>query len=138
LKDFDFKQVRSVSGQDLFAATTSSGNQSEAGAADTGTGVDAIAFLTWEFLSRGPNGRYGTGLTFGTGLKSPGTSVYYGGSIRVFSRLLISGGVVTAKATRGTSEVQESTPGGSIRTLFAGLTDKTATRPFWSVSFKVY
>jgi hypothetical protein len=139
LKDLDFKQVRTLSGQDLFEATKV---VDAAQAADVTTDPgepEAIAFLTWELIRRGPNNRFGGGFTAGMGLQSPGDSLYVGGTLRIFSRLLITYGVVAARVTRGEGLVIDTTTSAtSTRTLFAELKERTDRNPFWSVSFRVY
>jgi hypothetical protein len=139
LKDFDFKQVRTLSGQDLFAATTPVDAEQAADLDDEAGEPEAVAFLTWEFLRRGPNDRFGFGATAGMGLNAPGDSIYLGGTVRIFSRLLITGGMVAAQATRGEGVVIDTTTSpDSTRTLFAELKERTDRNPFWSVSFRVY
>ena len=134
LKDLDFRQVRTAAGEDLFAAMESAG----AGAAESGSG-ETVAFMSLEFLRRGPNHRYGVSGTIGTGFRAPGRSVYYGVTGRVFSRLLVTFGVVTATATRGEGEVIQATSELTQRTLFSAIKDTTDTRCcFWSVSFRLY
>lgn len=139
LKTFDFNQVRTLSGQDLFAATKPVDAAAAADTSDDSSEPEAVAFLTWELLRRGPNNRYGLGFTAGTGLESPGNSIYVGGTIRIFSRLLLTFGSVSARATRGEGAVVDTTTESrETRTLFSTLREITATKPFWSVSFKVY
>lgn len=136
LKDFDFNQVRAASGQDLFSAIEST----ETSASGTISDADGevVAFMSWEFMRRGPNDRYGTSLTMGTGLESPGESIYYGLSFRVFSRLLITSGAVTATATRGEGKVADATSDLTSRSLYSTVKDTISTRFFWSLSFRVY
>jgi hypothetical protein len=137
LKEIDFKPLKTASGQDLFSALAPAEEATVAAEAEP-AGIESVAFLSWEFVSKGPNDRYGLGLTFGTGLNTPGESVYYGATVRIFSRLLITGGLVGARATRGDNMVEESLPGGDRRTLFGAIRDVAETKPFFSISFKVY
>ena len=137
LKDFDFTQVLASSGQDLFAATATT-QAASAGGATTAADGEVVAFMSWEFLRAGPNDRYGTSLTIGTGLESPGQSLYYGVTGRVLSRLMFTGGWVTASATRGEGEVADATSELTNRSLFSAIQETTATGVFWSVSFRVY
>jgi hypothetical protein len=139
LKTFDFKQVRTLSGQDLFAATEPVDAPQAADVVDDGGEPEAIGFLTWELKRWGPNDRFGAGFTVGTGLQSVAESIYVGGTVRIFSRLLVTGGIVAARATRGEGVVVDTTASpGATRTLFAELKERTDRNPFWSVSFKVY
>lgn len=139
LKDFDFKQVRTLSGQDLFAATKPVDATAAADTSDNSAEAEAIAFLTWELKRWGPNDRFGAGFTVGTGMESVAGSIYLGGTVRIFSRLLVTGGIVAARATRGEGAVVDTTTSpGATRTLFAELKERTDRNPFWSVSFKVY
>jgi hypothetical protein len=136
IRDFDFEKVRAASGQDLFSWIRPEGKATAEDA--DGATIEPLAFMSWEFRNWGPNDRYGAALTIGTGLNTPGESLYYGGSIRIFSRVLISGGLVTARATRGESPSSEPLPDGSVRDLFGSLGNKASTDPFWSISFKVH
>lgn len=139
LKDFDFKQVRTLSGQDLFAATKPVDATQAADTSDDSAEPEAVGFLTWELKRWGPNDRFGAGFTVGTGLESVAESIYVGGTVRIFSRLLVTGGIVAARATRGEGAVVDTTTSAtSTRTLFAELKERTDRNPFWSVSFKVY
>jgi len=140
LKDFDFKQVRTLSGQDLFAATKPVDKDTAAGSNDESTQAEAIAFLTWELYRWGPNERFGAGFTAGTGLQSVGESIYVGGTARIFSRLLVTYGLVAARGTRGEGVVVDDTTTSptETRTLFSELKERTDWKPFFSVSFKVY
>jgi hypothetical protein len=139
LKDFDFKQVRTLSGQDLFAATKPVDATQAADTSDDSAEPEAVGFLTWELKHWGPNDRFGAGFTVGTGLESVAESIYIGGTVRIFSRLLVTGGIVAARATRGEGAVVDTTTSAtSTRTLFAELKERTDRNPFWSVSFKVY
>ena len=136
IRDFDFEKVRAASGQDLFSWVKPEGKETEEEA--DGASVEPLAFMSWEFRSWGPNDRYAAAITIGTGLNTPGESLYYGGSIRVFSRVLVSGGLVTARATRGEEPSTEPLPDGGERNLFGSLFNKASTDLFWAVSFKVY
>jgi hypothetical protein len=139
LQDFDFKQVRTLSGQDLFAATKPVDAITAADTVDDSAGAEAVGFLTWELKRWGPNDRFGAGFTVGTGLQSVADSLYVGGTVRIFSRLLVTGGMVATQATRGEGVVIDTTTSStSTRTLFAELKERTDRNPFWSVSFKVY
>ena len=139
LKDFHFNQVRTLSGQDLFAATKPVDATQAADTRDDSGEPEAVGFLTWELKRWGPNDRFGAGVTVGTGLESVAESIYLGGTVRIFSRLLVTGGIVAAQATRGEGVVIDTTTSPtSTRTLFAELKERTDRNPFWSVSFKVY
>ena len=139
LKDFDFNQVRTLSGQDLFAATKPVDAAGAAETSDNSAEPEAVGFLTWELKRWGPNDRFGAGFTVGTGMESLADSIYLGGTVRLFSRLLVTGGIVAARATRGEGAVIDTTTSpGATRTLFAELRERTDRNPFWSVSFKVY
>jgi hypothetical protein len=139
LKDFNFKQVRTLSGQDLFAATKPVDAAQAADTSDDSAEPEPVGFLTWELKRWGPNDRFGAGFTVGTGLKSVADSIYVGGTVRIFSRLLVTGGLVAARATRGEGAVVDTTSStGETRTLFSELKERTDRNPFWSVSFKVY
>lgn len=140
LKDFDFKQVRTLSGQDLFAATKPVDKNTAAGTNDESTQAEAVAFLTWELYRWGPNQRFGAGFTAGTGLQSVGESLYVGGTSRIFARLLVTYGMVAARGTRGEGVVVDATTTSptETRTLFSELKERTDWKRFLSVSFKVY
>jgi hypothetical protein len=139
LRDIDFKQVRALSGQDVFTATKPEDDDEAAGGqGDDKGGPESVAFMTLEMLTRGPNGRYGAGFTLGTGLNAPGESLYAGGSFRVFSRILFTGGLVWARAERGEKPLIDSIASAEPRVAFAELTKNTATKGFFSLSFKVY
>lgn len=139
LKEFDFKQVRTLAGQDLFSATKPVDAAAAGDLSDDAGSAEAVAFLTWELLRAGPNERFGLGATVGAGLQAPGDSIYIGGTFRVFSRLLVTIGGVAATASRGQGVVIDTTTSpDSTRTLFSELRERTDWNPFWSVSFKVY
>jgi hypothetical protein len=138
LRHIDFEQVRALSGQDVFTATTPSDDAAAGSQADDEPGPEAVVFMTLELLSRGPNARYGVGFTLGTGLESPGDSLYGGGTFRVFSRVLITGGLVWARATRGEKPLIDSIVSGEPRVAYAELTTNSDAKPFFSLSFKVY
>lgn len=139
LKDFDFKQVRTLAGQDLFAATKPVDAEQAGDLTDDAGEPEAVAFLTWELYKAGPNDRFGFGATAGAGLQAPGESIYLGGTVRIFSRLLLTVGGVAAKASRGEGVVIDTTTSpDSTRTLFSELRERTDWNPFWSVSFRVY
>ena len=136
-KDLDFTEVRAASGQDLFAATKTTESAEAAGTTST-PGSDVVAFMSLEVLRGGPNDRYGFSVTTGTGLESPGHSIYYGATLRVFSRVLLTVGGVTATAIRGEGEVVDATSDLWNRSLFSAIKDTTSTERFWAVSFRVY
>jgi hypothetical protein len=136
IRDINFKQVRAASGQDVFTAVASENNRA-ADTSDRSVGADPVAFMTWEFARSGPNGRYGAGLTLGTGLDAPEKSFYFGGSTRIFTRVFVTAGAVVGVATRGDGAVTDTASGAS-RTVFSTLREVSAVKGFWSVSFKVY
>lgn len=136
-KDLDFTEVRAASGLDLFAATKTTESAKAAGTT-WAPGSEVVAFMSWEFLRRGPNDRFGVSATMGTGLEAPGQSVYYGGSVRVFSRVLLTFGAVTATSVRGEGEVADATSDLSNRSLFSAIRETASTEGFMAVSFRVY
>jgi hypothetical protein len=138
IRDIDFKQVRALSGQDVFTATAPEDDDAAGNQDDDKAGPEAVAFMTLELLTYGPNARYGAGLTLGTGLNSPGESLYAGGTFRIFNRILLTGGLVWARATRGEKPLIETVVGAEPRQAFAELTENSATKPYFSISFKVY
>jgi hypothetical protein len=138
IRDIEFNQVRALSGQDVFTATQPGDDAAAGNQADTKAGPEAVAFMTLELLSYGPNARYGAGLTLGTGLNSPGESLYAGATFRVFSRILLTGGAVWARATRGEKPLIDEVVGAEPRRAFLELTENTEIKGFFSISFKVY
>lgn len=138
LRDIEFKQVRSASGHDVFSATRPDGEAVAGSESDDKPGPESVAFMTLELLTSGPNARYALGLTFGTGLNAPGESLYAGGTFRIFSRVMLSGGVVVARATRGDTPLIDDIASGGPRVVYATLTEDAAVKPFLSISFKVY
>jgi hypothetical protein len=137
LRDLEFNQVRAASGQDVFAIASGKGGTT-ADTNDKSIGADPVALMTWEFARSGPNARYGGGLTIGTSLTAPAETFYFGGSLRTFSRVFITGGWVVGVGTRGDGTTTDPLPDGSSRTVFATLRDVTATKMFFAFSFKVY
>ena len=137
IRDFGFKQVRSAQGQDVFTVVAGS-NATSATTEDHSSGVNPIAFLTWEFANAGPNRRYGVGLTLGTALNAPQSSLYLGGSVRMFTRVFASAGAVAGRGLRGVGQTTDTAADGAKRTVFATLREVNDVKVFWSVSFKVY
>jgi hypothetical protein len=137
IRDFEFKQVRSAAGQDVFTAVGSE-TPSTANVSDKSSGADPIAFLTWEFSNTGPNGRYGVGLTLGTAMTAPHESLFLGGSLRMFTRVFVTSGVALGNGTRGEGPTTDVAADGTHRTVFTTLREVNDPKLFLSISFKVY
>lgn len=125
----EFEKIRALNGQDVFALVRG----------DKGT--DAFtAFLSFEIWSwRWKNHSFGTLATLGTDLTSPGDKVYVGGSLRLFERFLISGGVSTRVDAEGTDPFIEDL-GDSVgaRELFLVMSSKRDWTGFVAVTFNVF
>jgi hypothetical protein len=132
VRDIQFDKVRALSGQDLFTATSTSPEDTESAASDL------TAMLSWELANAGPDQRFGFLATLGTGFTNPGEVFYYGGSIRIFSKLVVTGGYVTAKTTAGEGASTDSSPSGANRTVFASVRQLWRNKPFVGVSFRLY
>ena len=132
-QDIDFAAVRSASGTELFSATgDAAGNDAES------KDSELVAFMSWEIARFGGPERFGAAVTLGTGITNPGESVYYGMTVRIFERLLITAGGVTAVVLRGEGQVEGVTAGIPSRTLFASIRDRRTSGFFASVSFEVH
>jgi hypothetical protein len=128
LDKLSFDQVRGLGGQDLYTVVS-----------DSSATSDLVSFLSYEFWNGGPNGRYGVLATIGVPVTAPTSGVIAGGSVRVFSRLLLNVGVFIARLDEGVDPAEEPIEGTSqTRTVFGGLTTKYDFAPSYSVSFRVF
>jgi hypothetical protein len=116
-----FETVGALSGQDLFAETST-----REGSAD-------FAVLVSQRLWSAGRGRIYA--TIGTGVSAPGRVLFFGGSVGA-SRTFFTAGVATASVDMGVIPVPDSVfRGNQDRTLFAGIEQERRWGFFAGVSF---
>jgi hypothetical protein len=125
LPDVDFEVVASLAGQDLF---------SQVSARESTT--DLAVFLSQRVWAdeEGPLRAYAS---LGTGLRNPGSILYFGGTLGI-SRTLVTLGVATMLVEQGVGPAPDNVfRGTGDRTLFSSLERGRKWAVFVAVSFGV-
>jgi hypothetical protein len=127
VRNIEFEKVRALSGQDLFA-------QVRDASGDAGT----VVFLSYPLTSWGAQGEHAPMLSIGTQLTAPGKSVSLGGSLRLFSRIYLTGGVASDVVAEGGNKILDRL-GDELdtRELFDVVTKRRKWGPFGAISFSV-
>ncbi|MFN8059531.1 MAG: hypothetical protein U0Q12_10220 [Vicinamibacterales bacterium] len=94
LDKLEFDRVVSLSGENLYALDNKQSST-----------LDLIGFMSAELRAWGPNGRYAVSATIGTPFRSPLEAVTIGASLRVFARLMFTGGTTLSSAKTGEGQV---------------------------------
>lgn len=133
LKDIEFKKVRALESADLFSQVKD----------EKGTD-EFVAFLSWEPKIKmfKNTSKFSLALTLGTDVSSPGEKIYAGASLKLLSRVFLTGGFVSGEVAEAKESnkivdkiVDEVTGKTNTRNLYTTITLRRNWEWFIGISF---
>ena len=128
LGDFEFEEVTTLAGQDLFAQTKSSG-----------TTTELTAFLSYPVWSKKNDDRFGALISLGTDFDNAGDNLYVGITLKLYSRFFLTFGQVSGEVEEGLTPIQEEIANQTdTRELFAAVDSDREWETFVGISFAIW
>lgn len=127
LDDFEFEKVRTADGLEAYDLVK-----------DDTTKEDFMVFLSIPFYRFDEREKFALLATLGTGLSKPGENLFAGISAKLYSRFLISYGVMSSEVAEGVHPfVDEVGSALDSRELFATIDKRRDWGSSWAISFLV-